>query len=64
MYIYVCVCVYIYVYIYICIPVYNTCALLWNGVEYVGANLDAPDDAISDSGSSSEMLAGQSQISE
>ena len=30
------------------IPVYNTCTLLENNVKYVDANLDAPDNAISD----------------
>ena len=29
-------------------PVYNTCTLLENNVKYVDANLDAPDNAISD----------------
>ena len=33
---------------YIYIPVYNTCTLLENNVKYVDANLDAPDNAISD----------------
>ena len=33
-----------------------------NNVKYVDANLDAPDNAISDNESSSEMLARQSQI--
>ena len=46
------------------IPVYNTCTLLENNVKYVDANLDAPDNAISDNESSSEMLTSQSQISE
>ena len=46
------------------IPVYNTCTLLYNNVKYVDANLDAPDNAISDNESSSEMLTSQSQISE
>ena len=45
-------------------PVYNTCTLLQNNVKYVDANLDAPDNAISDNESSSEMLTSQSQISE
>ena len=35
-----------------------------NNVKYVDANLDAPDNAISDNESSSEMLTSQSQISE
>ena len=46
------------------IPVYNTCTLLENNVKYVDAKLDAPDNAISDNESSSEMLTSQSQISE
>ena len=33
-------------------------------VKYVDANLDAPDNAISDNESSSELLTSQSQISE
>ena len=44
------------------VPVYNTCTLLKNNVKYVDANLDAPDNAISDNESSSEMLTSQSQI--
>ena len=43
-------------------PVYNTCTLLWNNVKYVHANLDAPDNAISDNESSSEILTSQNQI--
>ena len=39
----------------ILIPVYNTCTLLQNNVKYVDANLDAPDNAISDNESSSEI---------
>ena len=35
-----------------------------NNVKYVDANLDAPDNAISDNESSSEMLTSQSQIPE
>ena len=35
-----------------------------NNIKYVDANLDAPDNAISDNESSSEMLTSQSQISE
>ena len=35
-----------------------------NNVKYADANLDAPDNAISDNESSSEMLTSQSQISE
>ena len=46
------------------IPVYNTCTLLENNVKYVDANLDAPDNAISDNESSSEMLTSQNQIPE
>ena len=46
------------------IPVYNTCTLLENNLKYVDANLDAPDNAISDNESSSEMLTSQSQLSE
>ena len=46
----------------IVISVYNTCTLLKNNVKYVDANLDAPDNAISDNESSSEMLTSQSQI--
>ena len=46
------------------IQVYNTCTLLSNNVKYADANLDAPDNAISDNESSSEMLTSQSQISE
>ena len=42
------------------IPVYNTCTLLENNVKYVDANLDAPDNAISDNESSSEMLGKSS----
>ena len=45
-------------------PVYNTCTLLENNVAYVDADLDAPDNAISDNESSSEMLTSQSQIPE
>ena len=46
------------------IPVYNTCTLLLNKENYVDANLDASDNAISDNESSSEMLTSQSQIQE
>ena len=35
-----------------------------NNVKYVDANLDSPDNAISDHESSSEMLTSQSQIPE
>ena len=42
------------------IAVYNTCRLLENNVKYVDANLDAPDNTISDNESSSEMLTSQS----
>ena len=35
-----------------------------NNVKYVGANLDAPDNAISGNEFSSEMLTSQSQIPE
>ena len=35
-----------------------------NNEKYVDANLDAPDNAISDNESSSEMLTSQSQLSE
>ena len=45
-------------------PVCNTCTLLYNNAKYVDANLDAPDNAISDNESSSEMLTSQSQIPE
>ena len=39
------------------ISVYNTCTLLFNNKKYnVDANLDAPDNAISGNGPSSEML--------
>ena len=46
----------------IIIPVYNTGTLLENNVQYVDANLDSPDNAISDNESSSEMLTSQSQM--
>ena len=35
-----------------------------NNVKYADANLDVPDNSISDNESSSEMLTSQSQISE
>ena len=38
--------------------------LTYHNVKYADANLDAPDNAISDNESSSEMLTSQSQISE
>ena len=38
------------------ISVYNTCKLLSNNENYVDANLDAPDKAISGNEPSSEML--------
>ena len=46
------------------ISVYNTCTLLWNNVNYVDANLDAPDNAISGNEPSSEMLPSRSQMPE
>ena len=46
------------------IPVYNTCTFLSNNIKYIDANLYAPDNAISDNESPSEMLTSQSQISE
>ena len=44
------------------IPVYNTCTLLENNVKYVDANLDAPDNAISDNESSSDAYKPKSNI--
>ena len=43
---------------------YNTCTLQSNNEKYVDANLDAPNNAVSGNGPSSEMLTCQSQIQE
>ena len=42
------------------ISVYNTCTLILDNEQYVDANLDAPDSAISGNEPSSDMFTSQS----
>ena len=61
----ICLLVLLFIIVYIYIFQYITHVHFYkNNVKYVDANLDAPDNAISDNESSSEMLTSQSQIRE